>query len=147
MKTVLTYGTFDLFHYGHYNLLRRAKNLGDRLIVGVSSDELCREKGKVSFLSEGKRMEIVSSLRFVDEVILETSMAQKVGDAEKYHVDIFCLGSDYRDVFPRMAEYRKLLDLGCEVVFLERTPDVSTTELKRKMTMQSALEDKKLQNK
>ena len=130
IKKILTYGTFDLFHYGHYNLLKRAKLLGDYLIVGVSSDELCLTKGKKTVLDVGKRVEIVSNLRFVDEVIVEYDMAQKVYDAEKYNAAIFCLGSDYRDVFPTMPEYKKLIDLGCSVIFLERTPDISSSQLK-----------------
>ena len=76
-KTVITYGTFDCFHYGHYNLLKRAAALGDRLIVGVSSDKMCREKGKVPFFDEKYRSQIVSDLVFVDQVILEESMEQK----------------------------------------------------------------------
>lgn len=133
MKTVLTYGTFDLFHYGHYNLLKRAKSLGDYLIVGVSSDELCRIKGKESVFPVEKRMEIVSDLRFVDKVIVEHNMAQKVSDALIYHASVFCLGSDYKDIFPSMPEYQRLIDIGCSVVFFERTPNISSTELKNKL--------------
>lgn len=139
MKIILTYGTFDLFHYGHYNLLKRASEMGDKLIVGVSSDEMCKAKGKVPLLSQEKRMEIVSSLKFVDTVILEENMAQKVTDVVKFHANVFLLGDDYKDVFPKMPEYRQMLDCGCEVLFLPRTQDISTTELKKKMAEQENL--------
>lgn len=138
--TVLTYGTFDLFHYGHYNLLKRAAEMGDRLVVGISSDEMCENKGKVPVLPEDKRREIVSNLRFVDTTILEHNMAQKVNDAVLYHADIFVLGDDYRDIFPQMPEYEQLIGLGCKVVFLPRTLEVSTTQLKDKMYKQMQLD-------
>lgn len=140
MKKIITYGTFDYFHYGHFNLLYRAKALGDYLIVGVSSDAMAEAKGKATVLSQEKRMQIVASLKFVDEVILEENMSQKVDDVKKYGVNTFVLGSDYQDIFPKMEEYQKLIDLGCKVVFLERTPDVSTTRLKQKLVMQSELD-------
>ena len=130
MVTVITYGTFDLMHYGHYNLLKRASQLGDKLIVGVSSDDFCAEKGKKPVYNEEKRMEMVADLRFVDKVVLENSLAQKVDDVKEFGVDIFCLGDDYKDVFPKMPEYQQLIDLGCKVMFLPRTPEISTTKLK-----------------
>lgn len=136
MKKVITYGTFDYFHYGHYNLLKRAKALGDYLIVGVSSDEMCRQKGKITILDEKTRMDIVRDLKFVDEVIIENSMEQKCVDVEDHHVNIFVLGSDYAEVFPQMHEYNELLKMNCEVVFLERTQDISTTDLKSKLLEQ-----------
>ena len=136
MKKVITYGTFDYFHYGHYNLLKRAKALGDYLIVGVSSDEMCRQKGKITILDEKTRMDIVKDLKFVDEVIIENSMEQKCFDVKASHVDIFVLGSDYSEVFPKMPEYKELLKMNCEVVFLERTKDISTTQLKNKLLAQ-----------
>lgn len=136
MKKVITYGTFDYFHYGHYNLLKRAKALGDYLIVGVSSDEMCRQKGKITILDEKIRMDIVRDLKFVDEVIIENSMEQKCVDVEDHHVNIFVLGSDYAEIFPQMPEYNELLKMNCEVVFLERTKDVSTTALKSKLLEQ-----------
>lgn len=138
-KTVITYGTFDCFHYGHYNLLKRAAALGDRLIVGVSSDKMCREKGKVPFFDEAYRSQIVSDLVFVDQVILEESMGQKVEDARRFGANCFVLGSDYRDIFPKMKEYAELLALGCEVVFLERTPDISSSQIKRKLAEENEL--------
>lgn len=143
MVKVITYGTFDCFHYGHYNLLKRCAVLGDRLIVGVSSDEMCRNKGKIPILDENKRMEIIGDLSFVDEVILENSMEQKVGDVKKYGVQKFVLGSDYCDIFPKMPEYRLLKEAGCEVIFLPRTPDISTSQLKEKMFEQVTLDTDK----
>lgn len=136
---VITYGTFDLFHYGHYNLLHRAKALGDYLVVGISSDEMCLKKGKATVLPLAKRMEIVSNLRFVDEVIIENNMEQKVHDIRDKDIDIFVLGDDYRDVFPKMKECDEITKQGCKVVFLERTPDISTTQLKRKLEKQTNL--------
>lgn len=86
MKTVITYGTFDLLHYGHLNLLKRASKLGDRLIVGVSTDDFCRVKGKTTVFALDKRMEMISDLRYVSLVIPEHNMAQKINDIEKYSV-------------------------------------------------------------
>lgn len=131
MKKVITYGTYDLFHYGHFNLLKRAKALGDYLVVGVSSDDMCLTKGKKPVLDQNQRLEIISCLRFVDEVILEENMAQKVKDVEEKEISVFVLGGDYRDVFPKMPEYEQLIQRGCEVVFFDRTPDISTTSLKK----------------
>ena len=143
MKRIITYGTFDLFHYGHYNLLYRAKSLGDYLVVGISSDEFCKDKGKVTILSLQKRMEIVSNLRFVDFVIVEDSMAQKIHDIKKYGINTFVLGSDYDGIFQKMPEYDILIDEGVEVVFLERTKDISSTELKNKLFEQTKLDMEK----
>ena len=143
MVKVVTYGTFDYFHYGHYSLLERAKSLGDYLIVGISSDAMAQAKGKATLLSQSRRMSIVSNLKFVDEVILEENMEQKVGDIRKYDINIFVLGSDYKDIFPKMPEYQELIDAGCKVVFLERTPDISTTELKKKLIQQDRLDSDK----
>lgn len=140
MKKVITYGTFDYFHYGHYSLLERAKALGDYLIVGVSSDAMAEAKGKATILSQERRMEIISNLRFVDEVILENNMEQKVSDVKNNDVDIFVLGSDYEIIFPQMPEFKKLKAEGCEIVFLERTPDISTSSLKEKLLLQTRLD-------
>ena len=131
MKRVITYGTFDLLHYGHLNLLKRASKLGDRLIVGVSTDEFVKFKGKNPVFSCDKRMEYLNDLRYVDEVIPEHNMQQKVEDIKKYDVDVFVLGDDYAESFLKMPEYEKIKDL-CEVIFLTRTPDISTTILKKK---------------
>lgn len=130
MKTVITYGTFDLLHYGHLNLLKRASLLGDRLIVGVSTDEFCTEKGKKTVFDLEKRMEMVSDLKYVSLVIPEHSMMQKVKDIDEYDVDVFVLGSDYSEAFLKMPEY-ELIKNKCDIVFLQRTDGISTTLLKQ----------------
>lgn len=135
MKKVITYGTFDLFHYGHYFLLKRAKALGDYLIVGVSTDELCREKGKACILPQEVRRQIIEDFSFVDQVIFEESMNQKVDDVINYDVDVFCLGDDYKETFLKMKEY-DAVSRKCDIVFLERTPDVSTSSMKEKLYAQ-----------
>ena len=137
--TIITYGTFDLFHYGHYNLLKRARDMGDKLIVGVSTDEMCLKKGKKTVLNQKKRMEIISNLKFVDQVISEENMRQKIDDVKKYGVDVFVLGDDYEKIFPEMEEYGKLKAMGCKVVFLPRTPNISTTYIKNSAKMNNRL--------
>ena len=132
MITVITYGTFDLLHYGHLLLLKRCKQMGDRLIVGVSTDEMCLSKGKETKFKLEQRMEMVSDLKYVDLVIPEHDMKQKISDVIKYKVDIFVLGSDYKEVFPKMDEYKEIIK-HCKVVFLERTPEISTTMLKERI--------------
>ena len=129
MKKVITYGTFDLLHYGHYFLLKRAKALGDYLIVGVSTDAMCCQKGKNCVFPQEIRRQMVADLAFVDEVIYEETMQQKVKDVIDHDVDVFCLGDDYKTVFPQMPEYDPV-SRKCDVVFLERTPDISTSTLK-----------------
>lgn len=134
MKTVITYGTFDLLHYGHLNLLKRASRLGDRLIVGVSTDEFCLEKGKKTVFKLEQRMEMVSDLKYVYLTIPEHDMAQKVSDIEKYGADIFVLGSDYSDTFLKMPEYELIKD-KCDIIFLPRTDGISTTILKNERSL------------
>ena len=127
MKKIITYGTFDLFHIGHLNLLRRAKELGDYLIVAVSSDEFnLKEKGKVCQIRDVDRMEIVKAIRYVDEVILEESWDQKVKDVQKYDVDVFVMGDDWEGKFDFLKEY-------CDVVYLPRTQGISSTQLKEEL--------------
>ena len=133
MKTVITYGTFDLIHYGHLNLLKRASTLGDRLIVGVSSDEFAATKGKKTIFDLETRMNYIKDLKYVDLVIPESSMQQKVTDIDKYGINVFCLGDDYAKTFTEMPEYNELIKKGVEIVFFQRTPDISTTILKSKM--------------
>ena len=123
MKTVLTYGTYDLLHYGHLNLLKRCSELGDRLIVAVSSDEFNVKKGKISAMNYETRKELVESIRFVDIVVKEDSWEQKLEDIKKYNVDVFVMGDDWRGKFDYLKEY-------CEVVYLPRTRGISTTLLK-----------------
>lgn len=141
MKKVITYGTFDYFHYGHYNLIKRAKQLGDYIVVGVSSDKMCKEKGKSPILNENQRMDIISNLKFVDEVILENSLSQKTFDIIEKGINVFVLGSDYRQIFPQMPEYKQLIDLGVEIVFLERTPDISTSQIKTSLFEQLKMDE------
>lgn len=124
MKKVLTYGTFDLFHEGHYNLLKRAKALGDYLIVGVTTEHFDEQRGKINIVdSLLERIENVRRTGFADEIIIEDHDGQKIEDIQKYGVDIFTLGSDWRGSFDYLKEY-------CEVVYLERTPDISSTMLR-----------------
>ncbi len=127
MKKVITYGTFDLFHIGHLNLLRRAKELGDYLIVAVSSDRFnWEEKSKKCKISDKDRMEIVKAIRYVDEVIPEDSWDQKIKDVQKYGIDVFVMGDDWKGEFDFLKEY-------CEVVYLPRTEGISTTQLKKEL--------------
>ena len=123
MKIVITYGTFDILHIGHINLLRRAKELGDRLIVAISSDEFNAEKHKSSLLNYENRKVVVESIRYVDMVIAETNWEQKVMDIKKYNVDIFVMGDDWKGKFDFLKEY-------CEVIYLPRTDGISTTQIK-----------------
>jgi glycerol-3-phosphate cytidylyltransferase len=124
MKTVLTYGTFDLFHLGHLRLLERLKEHGDRLIVGVSTDEFNLMKNKRSFVPYEHRAAIVSAIRHVDMVIPEESWEQKLIDVKKFDVQVFGIGDDWAGKFDFLAPH-------CEVVYVPRTPDVSSTSLKK----------------
>lgn len=124
MKTVITYGTFDLFHVGHLNLLRRAKELGDYLIVAVSSDRFnWEEKQKKCEIQDKDRMAIVEAIKYVDKVIPEDSWEQKIEDVKKYNVDVFVMGDDWKGKFDFLKDY-------CEVVYLPRTEGISSTQLK-----------------
>jgi glycerol-3-phosphate cytidylyltransferase len=122
MKTVLTYGTYDLLHKGHVLLLERARNLGDRLIVGLSTDAFNELKGKRCFYSYEERYLILSAIRHVDMVIPEEDWEQKVSDIQAYDVDVFVMGDDWEGKFDYLTDY-------CEVVYLPRTENVSTTEI------------------
>lgn len=121
MKRILTYGTFDVLHYGHINLLKRAKSLGDYLIVGLSTDLFNAEKGKTSYYSYEERKNILESCRYVDLVIEENCWTQKVTDVQKYCADIFVMGDDWSGKFDFLKSY-------CEVIYLPRTQGVSSTE-------------------
>lgn len=124
MKKVITYGTYDLLHQGHINLLRRAKALGDYLIVGVTNDSFDRERGKLNVRNNVlERVEAVKATGFVDEVIIEDYVGQKIDDVQKYDVDIFAIGSDWEGKFDYLKEF-------CEVVYLPRTEGVSSTMLR-----------------
>ena len=124
MKRVITYGTFDLLHYGHVNLLRWAKEYGDYLIVSISTDEFnWNEKQKKCYFSYEQRKQLVESIRYVDLVIPEESWEQKLEDVKLYKVDTFVMGDDWKGKFDFLKEY-------CDVVYLPRTPEISTTQIK-----------------
>lgn len=123
MRIVITYGTFDLFHYGHIRLLQRAKSLGDYLIVALSTDEFNAGKGKKSIMSYADRKEILEAVHYVDKVIPETSWEQKITDVVDNGVSVFVMGDDWEGKFDFLKEY-------CEVVYLPRTANVSSTMLK-----------------
>ena len=123
MKRVITYGTYDVLHYGHINLLKRAKALGDYLIVALSTDEFNAKKNKKSYYTYEQRKKIIESCRYVDLVIPENNWEQKINDVQKYQADIFVMGDDWQGKFDFLQEY-------CEVVYLPRTPDVSSTQTK-----------------
>ena len=124
MKKVITYGTFDLLHYGHINLLRRAKALGDYLIVALSTDEFnWNEKQKKCYFTYEERKQLLEAIRYVDLVIPENNWEQKVEDVKEFKVDTFVIGDDWEGKFDFLKDY-------CEVVYLPRTPDISTTQIK-----------------
>ena len=124
MKRVITYGTFDLLHYGHINLLKRAKDLGDYLIVALSTDEFNLQKDKISYFDYQQRKILLESIRYVDLVIPEISWEQKREDVKKYYADIFVMGDDLE------GKFDFLKDEGVEVVYLPRTEEISTTQIK-----------------
>lgn len=125
MKKVITYGTFDLLHYGHINLLRRAKSLGDYLIVGLSTDEFNnKDKNKECYFDYDNRKSLLDAVRYVDLVIPEENWEQKISDIQKYNVDVFVIGDDWKGKF----DYLK--DSGVEVVYLPRTKEISTSKIK-----------------
>jgi len=133
-KTVITYGTFDLFHIGHLKLLQRLSKLGDRLIVAVSTDEFNSIKGKKTIIPFEHRAEIVQNIKYVNMVIPEISWEQKIEDIKKYNVDIFVIGSDWKGKFDFLKEY-------CEVIYLERTEGISSTQLKNTLKSFSISKD------
>ncbi len=124
MRRVITYGTFDLLHYGHVNLLQRAKSYGDYLIVALSTDEFnWNEKRKKSYFNYEKRKSLLEAIRYVDLVIPEESWEQKERDVREYHIDTFVIGDDWKGKFDFLKKW-------CDVVYLERTPEISTTRIK-----------------
>lgn len=123
MKKVITYGTFDLIHWGHINLLRRAKELGDYLVVAVSSDEFNAIKDKKAYYSYENRKVILEAIRYVDEVIPEHTWEQKVEDVQKHNIDVFVMGDDWEGKFDFLKDY-------CEVIYLPRTDGISTSKIK-----------------
>ena len=125
MKKVITYGTFDLLHYGHINLLRKAKSLGDYLMVGLSTDEFNnKDKNKECYFDYENRKSLLDAVRYVDLVIPEKNWEQKISDIQKYNVDVFVIGDDWEGKF----DYLK--DFGVEVVYLPRTKEISTSKIK-----------------
>lgn len=125
MKKVITYGTFDLLHYGHINLLRRAKSLGDYLIVGLSTDEFNNtKKNKESYFDYENRKSLLDAVKYVDLVIPEETWEQKISDIQKYNIDVFVIGDDWKGKFDYLKEF------GVEVVYLPRTKEISTTKIK-----------------
>lgn len=131
MKTVITYGTFDVFHVGHLNILERLSNMGDRLVVGVSTDGFNEKKGKASLFSYEERSRIVGAIHCVDLVIPENSWGQKKEDIDRFEVDILGIGSDWEGEFDDLGAY-------CEVVYLPRTAEVSSTSLRERLSGISA---------
>ena len=134
MKRVLTYGTYDLLHYGHINLLKRAKELGDYLIVGLSTDEFNEIKGKKAYHNYETRKLMLEAVRYVDLVIPEENWEQKINDVKKYEADIVVMGSDWEksDKFDYLKEY-------CQVIFLPRTEGISTTKIKQELNLEEPL--------
>lgn len=125
MTRVITYGTFDLLHYGHINILKRAKELGDYLIVALSTDEFNKkEKHKTCYFSYKERKQLLEAVRYVDLVIPETCWEQKRSDIHDYHIDIFVIGDDWAGKFDFLGEE------GVKVIYLSRTPEISSTQIK-----------------
>lgn len=127
VKRVITYGTFDMFHIGHLKLLQRLAELGDELIVAVSTDEFNSVKNKTVLIPFAQRAEIVKNIKCVDKVIAEENWDQKILDIKKYDVSLFAMGDDWRGKFDFLKEH-------CEVVYLDRTKDISTTQLKESLS-------------
>lgn len=129
MKRVITYGTYDLLHYGHIALLKRARALGDFLMVALSSDEFNAGKGKQAYFSYEERKVMLEAIRYVDLVVPEMTWGQKTEDIAKYGIDVFVMGDDWN------GEFDDQLKGLCEVVYLPRTPEVSTTRIKSDMRL------------
>ena len=129
MKRVITYGTYDLLHYGHIALLKRARALGDFLMVALSSDEFNAGKGKQAYFSYEERKVMLEAIRYVDLVVPELNWGQKTEDIAKYGIDVFVMGDDWN------GEFDDQLKWLCEVVYLPRTPEVSTTRIKSDMRL------------
>ena len=126
MKRVITYGTFDLIHYGHINLLERARRLGDYLIVGLSTNEFNAIKNKKCYFSYEERKRLLEAIRYVDLVIPEEAWEQNASDIKLYQIDTFVIGDDWEGKFDELKSL-------CEVVYLNRTPEVSTTKIKSEL--------------
>lgn len=131
MKTILTYGTFDLFHIGHLRLLQRLRSMGDRLVVGVSTDKFNTSKGKKTIIPFTDRIEIIKALDCVDLAIAESSWEQKTKDIKQYQVSILGMGDDWLGKFDD-------LNSSCEVIYLTRTEDISSTQIRNSLKILSA---------
>ncbi len=131
MKRILTYGTFDLLHYGHIRILKRAKELGDYLVVALSTDEFNAIKGKKAYHNYETRKKMLEAIRYVDLVIPENEWEQKLQDVKDYKIDVVVMGDDWAgsDKFDYLKEY-------CEIAFLERTPGISTSQIKNDLGLQ-----------
>ncbi len=131
MKKVITYGTYDMLHYGHINLLQRAKERGDYLIVALSTDEFnWNSKQKKCYFTYEERKRMLESIRFVDLVIPEENWEQKISDVKEFKIDTFVMGDDWEGKFDFLKNY-------CEVVYLPRTPEISTTQIKQDLKNQA----------
>ena len=128
-KKILTYGSFDLLHWGHINLLKRARMLGDHLTVGLSTDEFNTMKDKKSYFSYDKRKYMLESIRYVDEVIPERTWEQKINDVIDHNIDVFVMGDDWEGRFDFLKNY-------CEVVYLPRTIGISSTRIKEDLRLE-----------
>ena len=135
MKRVITYGTFDVLHYGHINLLKRAKALGDYLIVALSTDEFNNIKHKQSFYTYEQRKLLLEACRYVDLIIPENNWEQKIDDVKKYQADVFVMGDDWQGKFDFLKDY-------CEVVYLPRTEGISTTKIKQDLGLNGTTANK-----
>lgn len=131
MKRILTYGTFDLLHYGHIRILKRAKELGDYLVVALSTDEFNAIKGKKAYHNYETRKKMLEAIRYVDLVIPENNWEQKLQDVKDYKIDVVVMGDDWAgsDKFDYLKEY-------CEIAYLERTPGISTSQIKNDLGLQ-----------
>ena len=133
MVKVITYGTYDLLHEGHMNLLNRAKELGDYLIVGVTSDSFDKGRGKLNVRNNVlERVEAVRATGLADEIIIEDYIGQKIDDIQRYEIDVFAVGSDWTGKFDYLKEY-------CELIYLDRTEGISTTKIKEDLGLQEPI--------
>lgn len=130
MKKIITYGTFDLIHYGHIELLRRAKELGDQLIVGLSTDEFNKRKNKCAIYPYEQRKTILQSIKYVDKIIPESSWEQKIEDIKRYKINTFVIGDDWEGKFDFLSPY-------CDVIYLPRTKGISTSMIKHELLKSS----------
>lgn len=139
MKRIITYGTFDMLHYGHINLLKRAREMGDYLVVALSTDEFnWNSKQKKTYFSFEKRKQLLESIRYVDLVIPEESWEQKVTDVDKYDIDTLVMGDDWEGKFDYISE-----KTNTEVIYLKRTPEISTTRIKQDLKTFNVVKDNK----